>query len=220
MPRHMVRLLLLVLDREDLDPDVDHGLDPEHQDLGWIHPELPDVEARLAGQADGAFVDLGDVHQVLVVLRHTAEGDVPADPVAAVLAVARHGVEHALDAGMPLGVDALLHLAVFQPVPRLEPFDVQRQAADRRVVLVDIAGAPEIQLHEALEAAGGGVDRVDVGAGLDPHGRTVRHDVVAGHGRATSLHLSDAQVARAVGRETTTKTRAMSTAKATSPPKT
>ena len=34
--------------RDDLDPHRDLRFDAEHQDLGWVHPEVADVEGVLA----------------------------------------------------------------------------------------------------------------------------------------------------------------------------
>jgi hypothetical protein len=34
----------ILLDRDDLDPHVHLRLDPEHEDPGWLHPKVPDIE--------------------------------------------------------------------------------------------------------------------------------------------------------------------------------
>src|ERR1700722_19396125 len=48
IPRHMAALPPLVSDGEDLDADVDFGLDLQQQDTGRLHPDLAYVEAGLA----------------------------------------------------------------------------------------------------------------------------------------------------------------------------
>ena len=73
--------LLLVLDREDLDPDVDFGLHLEQQHLGWLHPELPDVEAGAPVRRMVRSSTAADVHPVLVPARHTSERDLAAHAV-------------------------------------------------------------------------------------------------------------------------------------------
>src|SRR3984957_17797276 len=112
-----------LLHRDDLDADIHLWQDLEDQDPRRLHAELPDVEARLAGELDRLRVDGLYGHHVLVRPAYAPERDVAAHVVTVVRARALHAGQHAVYRRITPRFDALLHLAVFHPVPRGQATD-------------------------------------------------------------------------------------------------
>src|SRR6202050_1384957 len=168
MPRHMVVASLVSLVRlvfvphgHDVDADVHLGLDLEHEHLGGLHAEFPDVEARRPREADRLIVESVDAQQVLVVALDAPERHVAAHPVRVVGSVARHLVELALYARVALGVYPLLHLAVLHPVAPLQLVHGQRELAGGRRGQVEGAARLEGEVDVPFQAGRGGMDRMD-----------------------------------------------------------
>src|SRR5437764_13976385 len=163
--------MFLLGDHLDADPHV--GVDLEQKDLGWLDPEVADVERLLPFDDERALVGGGDRHLPLDLPGHAVEREVAPNAVAATVLLELSGLTP--DRGVTPGIDAAHHFGVFELLPRLQLVDGQLDLDPGHPRDVD-AAVGHLGLDGALEPVRLTVDRVHARTRLDPHSRAVGID--------------------------------------------
>jgi len=197
---------------EDLDAYVDIGLDSQHEDARWVHVEITNVEGRLALEPKRTVIDSAHRDDALHGSRHTAEREITAY-TKPTFAVERFQTgQHTVDGRVTPRVDSLLQLPTLERISRRQVADGERQLSGRRRTTSAIALS--VELNEAFESVGGGVNRVDVRPSVEPEPRPSRQHRVTSHAPIfAGIHTTRAMQALRP-REPTLKNRAIDSMRA------